>query len=169
MKTLIIAMSAIGMTVSLAAQSRPLPVLPYTLSSKLDTLRFDEESGLNQAGYVDGKVELKMLGENQIVVTLNHVQPLCQPGKFCSQIRYPVLTFTADTIVKSVGTCNTTVYTATTDLRRVDGALTKITVVDHQTDTCKYLVAVPPTQVTVEQENLRGVHYVHSFDGNVLQ
>jgi hypothetical protein len=135
----------------------------------LTTFQFQKGTQLEQltTGFdVNANVSITPISDISVSIFRSYH---CAHGMMCPAIAYAPITYSVTKPTRSVGTCNETIFTGKVDGRLVDGGMTKITVIDNSTNTCKTFVMLQPTVVILEVQGPREAKSQrHVLNGNAL-
>lgn len=154
------------MIVASQAEARSIKAF---IGAELTTFNFQAGSMHSRNEVTGGYVAIGVYAEKNITLRVDF-KSNCPPGAMCIAMMPIPLEVTVPVQSVTVGSCGETIYEGLVDQRPVDGIMQKLTVVDHRTDTCKYFIAVPPTEVTLERRGynrLQGgeTFELHTFTG----
>jgi hypothetical protein len=145
MKNLILLMALIS---SFTVTARSLHPLTFVLTAELnEAMNIDQNSYLSNMRIYGGKVQVHQLEKN-ISLTLNFAAD-CPAGMVCPMVlsqHVIKLAITRD----ATDNCGNRTFTASKDLRPVDGALEVLTVSDFTKNICPTFAPLPATGVTFE-------------------
>jgi hypothetical protein len=82
-------------------------------------------------------------------LSLYHKQ-VCPAGRFCTQMIMAPMEVSLEIVSRKTNTCNAVVYTAMSDKRMVDGIRQVLTITDNVKNTCRYVQAIAPVEITYE-------------------
>ena len=120
--------------------------------SQLHVFQIDPSSGL-PSGINAGYAQIRTLGENANSITLTLFHPtICPSGKFCVMLMPPPTVIEVPVKSFNVNNCGVKAFQGFTDARRTDGALVKITVIDHSENRCPSLQGLNPTEIVYETQ-----------------
>ncbi len=169
MKKLIVS-AALLLSVLAASQSEARS-LQTALSANLTKFDFQNASALADRRIRSGTINVDL--KNRILNLKLTPSFYCPPQMMCAQVMPRTISYELAGMEISTGSCGQTIYTALEDARPVDGNLTKLTVVDNRTNTCKYFAPISSTEITLELTGGRsfessGATELHQFEAELL-